>query len=63
MIALPTIRNTAGVDVVVTDKGGTWQANLQVKTSRTKVGFWPIGKKFSEWIGPNNHCVFLRYDC
>jgi hypothetical protein len=24
LIALPTIRNTAGVDVLVTDKKGTW---------------------------------------
>ena len=38
LIALPTIRNTAGVDVVLTDKKGTWQANLQVKTSKEKSG-------------------------
>ena len=37
LIALPTIRNTAGVDVVVTNKEGTWQAYLQVKTSRSRV--------------------------
>ena len=62
LIALPTIRNTAGVDVVVTNKQGTWQANLQVKTSRARVGFWPIGKKYKNWIGPNSYYVFLRYD-
>jgi len=62
LIALPTIRNTAGVDVVVTDKKGMWQANLQVKTSRSKVSFWPIGKKYNEWVGPNNYYVFLRYN-
>jgi hypothetical protein len=62
LIALPTIRNTAGVDVVVTDKKGTWQANLQVKTSRSKVSFWPIGKRYNEWVGPNNYYVFLRYN-
>ena len=27
LIALPTIRNTANVDVIVTNKQGTWQAN------------------------------------
>jgi hypothetical protein len=62
LIALPTIRNTAGVDVVVTDKKGTWHANLQVKTSRSKVSFWPIGKKFNEWVEQNNYYVFLRYN-
>jgi len=62
LIALPTIRNTAGVDVVVTNKEGTWQANLQVKASRARVGFWPIGKRYNDWIGPNNYYVFLRYD-
>jgi len=62
LIALPTIRNTAGVDVVVTDKKGTWQANLQVKASRSRVGFWPIGKRYDDWVGPNNYYVFLRYE-
>ncbi len=62
LIALPTIRNTAGVDVVVTNKVGTWQANLQVKSSRSRVGFWPIGKKYDVWIGPNNYYAFVRYD-
>ena len=62
LIALPTIRNTAGVDVVVTNKAGTWQANLQVKTSRSRVSFWPIGKKYDKCVGPNNYYAFLRYD-
>jgi hypothetical protein len=62
LIALPTIRNTAGVDVLVTNKAGTWQANLQVKSSRSRVSFWPIGKKFKEWVGRNNSYVFVRYD-
>lgn len=62
LIALPTIRNTAGVDVVLTNKAGTWYANLQVKTSRNRVGFWPIGKKYGDWVGPNNHYAFVRYN-
>jgi hypothetical protein len=62
LIALPTIRNTAGVDVIVANKKGTWHANLQVKTSRSRVGFWPVGKKYGEWIGKNNFYVFLRYN-
>lgn len=62
LIALPTIRNTAGVDVVVTNKAGSWTANLQVKTSRSKVGFWPIGKKFTDWVGDHNFYVFVRFN-
>jgi hypothetical protein len=62
LIALPTIRNTAGVDVVVSNKPGTWHANLQVKTSRSRVTFWPIGKRYAEWVGPNNFYVFLRFN-
>ena len=62
LIALPTIRNTAGVDVVVTNKSGTWQANLQVKSSRSRVSFWPVGKKYNDWVGGNNYYVFVRYD-
>jgi hypothetical protein len=62
LIALPTIRNTAGVDIVVVNKAGTWQANLQVKTSRSRVGFWPIGTRYAEWCGDNNFYVFVRYD-
>jgi hypothetical protein len=62
LIALPTIRNTAGVDVVVTNKAGTWQTNLQVKSSRSRVSFWPVGKKYDDWVGTNNYYVFVRYD-
>jgi len=43
---VPTIRNTAGVDIIAVNKAGTWQANIQVKASRSKVSFWPIGKHF-----------------
>lgn len=61
LIALPTIRNTAGVDVIVSNRTGTWHANLQVKTSRSRVTFWPIGMKYAEWVSPNNYYVFLRF--
>ena len=62
LIALPTIRNTAGVDIVVTNKAGTWQANLQVKSSRSCVCFWPVGTKYNDWVAANNFYVFVRYN-
>jgi hypothetical protein len=61
LIALPTIRNTAGIDIVVIDKEGTEHANIQVKTSRSKVGFWPISKNFKSWRGSKNYYAFVRY--
>lgn len=61
LIALPTIRNTAGVDVVVVSADGAWHANLQAKTSKNKVTFWPVGKRYEELCGKNNFYVFVRY--
>jgi hypothetical protein len=61
LIALPTIRNTVGVDVVVVSGNGNWHANLQVKTSRSKVGFWPISHKFEAWNGAKDYYAFVRY--
>ena len=61
LIALPTVRNTAGVDVIAVDKAGTWVANIQVKSSRNKAMFWIVGKHHASWRGPNNYYVFVRY--
>ncbi len=62
LIALPTTRNIAGVDVVVVNKEGTWQANLQVKTSRILAKYWLVGKHSGTWRGRHNHYVFVRYN-
>ena len=62
LIALPTIRNTAGVDIVVSNKTGTWNTNLQVKTSRSRVSFWPVGTKYADWVSSNSYYVFLRFN-
>ncbi len=61
LIALPTIRNTAGMDIVVVLPENGWHANIQVKTSRSKVGFWPISAAYNRWRGPDNYYVFVRY--
>jgi hypothetical protein len=42
MIALPTIRNTAGYDIVVSSPDGLKHANIQVKTSAGRPKFWPV---------------------
>jgi len=60
-IALPTLRNTPGIDVLVTKPDGSWSANLQVKTSKNKVRSWPVGKNYDSLKGDDNYYVFLRY--
>jgi hypothetical protein len=62
LIALPTIRNTAGVDIVVVNQEGELKANLQVKTSRSRVDFWPVGTRYPQWRSQNNSYVFVRYN-
>lgn len=61
LIALPTIRNTAGWDVIILNGDGNRHYNLQVKTSRNKVTFWPVSKSYEKLCGKNNYYVFVRY--
>jgi hypothetical protein len=60
-IALPTIRNTAGIDVVVVKSDGSSRANLQVKSSKSKVSFWPISENYEKLSGKDVYYVFVRY--
>jgi len=61
LIALPTIRNTAGIDILVSELDGSTQANLQVKTSLKEVNFWPTSAPERCLNSPNSYYVFLRY--
>jgi hypothetical protein len=61
LIALPTTRNTRGIDVVIVDTIGRWHANVQVKTSKKKARFWLLGKKYLEFSGRNNYYAFVRF--
>jgi hypothetical protein len=63
MIALPTIRNTPGADLVVTSRDGRRYANIQVKTSDKRVRFWPVcsAKKFKQLpFGRKDYYLLLR---
>jgi hypothetical protein len=62
LIVLPTIRNTAGMDLLVNDPRTMGQASLQVKTSMQWVKFWPTSKFDKCLRGPRTFYVFLRYD-
>lgn len=61
IIALPTVRNTAGVDIFVSNKDGSKTALLQVKTSGKKSKFWPTQTEDKLLTGRNCYHVFLRY--
>jgi hypothetical protein len=61
LIALPTIRNTAGIDLLVSNPKTQRQAVLQVKTSGKNVTFWPTSKPEKCLRGPNSYYAFLRY--
>ncbi len=61
LIAMPTIRNAAGIDILVTDPATNANANLQVKTSQRTVRFWPTSMPESLLKGRNFFYVFLRY--
>lgn len=61
LIALPTIRNTAGIDILVGEPDGSGQASLQVKTSSKKVNFWPTSRPEKCLKGQHSFYVFLRF--
>jgi hypothetical protein len=61
MIALPTIRNTAGYDIIVSSPDGLKHANIQVKTSAGRPKFWPVCQSIaSVKTSPNDFYVLLR---
>jgi len=61
LIAMPTIRNTAGVDILVTDPSTGASASLQVKTSQNEVSFWPTSMPHKCLRGKNCYYAFVRY--
>jgi hypothetical protein len=61
LIVLPTIRNAPGIDLVAVRPDGSWNANIQVKSSQDRVNFWPVGSKYADFKGANNYYAFVRY--
>jgi len=56
-IALPTVRNTKGIDILATRNGKTVQ--IQVKT-RERKRRWPLNKKAESLVGDNLFYVFVN---
>ena len=60
LIALPTIRNTAGYDIIVATSDGKHHKNLQVKASSKRVTFWLMPPRRKIRAGPNDYYVLVR---
>jgi len=61
LVALPTIRNTAGIDILVSEPDGSGQASLQIKTASWKRDYWPTSGPERCLKGPRSFYVFVRY--
>jgi hypothetical protein len=60
-IALPTVRNTAGIDILVVNPHSSKHVCLQVKCSRNRVSFWPLGGPVPVYMkGNDSFYVFVR---
>ena len=60
LVALPTVRNCPGADIVVLDPDGGGLATLQVKTSGGFAKFWPAAMPPEAWRRPSHAYVFVR---
>src|SRR4030042_4634162 len=56
-IAVQTVKNTKGIDIVVSDSDFTKTAYLQVKTNWFKYDFWIVGKPT---VGADIFYVFVN---
>jgi hypothetical protein len=61
LIAIPTTRNSKGIDVLVSTDDGSATASLQVKTSQSRVAFWPMPDPATIPASGDLWFVFLRW--
>ncbi len=61
LIALPTVRNTAGYDLIVARADGRDHANIQVKTSLNRVQFFPMPESRNVRAGRKDYYVLVRW--
>ena len=58
-IASITLRNTRGIDIVVTNKDATKTVTIQCKTSRKKKRQWILGEKSEAFLAENHFYVMV----
>lgn len=61
LIVMPTVRNAAGIDILVSTPPGDHLADLQAKSSQSRVKFWPVTDGERIPTAPNVWFVFLRW--
>lgn len=61
MVALPTTRNTAAYDIIVTTPDGRKHANIQVKTSSKRTTFLRMPPSSKVRAGVHDYYVLLRW--
>jgi hypothetical protein len=60
MIALPTVRNLAAYDIIVTSRNGRKHANIQVKTSGGRGNFFRMPPSHKIKSGPHDYYVVVH---
>lgn len=63
-IALPTSRNVAGFDIIVSNQTGLRHTTLQVKTLQSKSNYWPINRPVPDYMKMSCRAfyIFARFD-
>ena len=61
LVALPTTKNIAAYDIVALNPQGTKHANIQVKASSKRVGFFPMPPVEKVRAGIRDFYVFVRW--
>ena len=61
LVALPTVRNTAGYDIVVVTPDGRAHANIQVKTSSKRASFFRMPFSSRVKYGSRDYYVLVRW--
>jgi hypothetical protein len=59
MVAAVTLRNTRGIDIVVSRLGVSRSATVQVKTVQNGPAKWLLNKSDEKSKGPNHYYVFV----
>jgi hypothetical protein len=60
LIASISLRNTRGMDILVTNQDGSRSVTIQVKTSQKKGTSWLLHKKAESFVSRNHFYVFVR---
>lgn len=58
-----TLRNTRGIDIIVSNKEGTKSATIQVKsTQNNKKNSWILTQKSEDFLSENHFYIFVNLD-